>query len=168
MKPSLVFSFALATFLMIFSSSIFPSFKPVFYAPFLVISFFNLGFGATLWLSCLCGLAVDLFSSSHFGLHALTYVICAFIFYRQRRFFKEAPINIAIFSSIISLFYTIANAALLFLFDSGIKMNFLGLTTDFVVLPLFDGLYALLCFALPIKGFELLKKFKLERDEDEE
>lgn len=167
MKTSLIFSFIIATFFTIFSSSLFPYFKPVFYAPFLVLLFFNLRISSTLWLSCLSGLIVDLFSSTHLGLHALISILCASFFYRQKRFFKETPINIAIFSSLISFVYVLLNAILLFVFEKGIKITPSWVMTDLIAMSFFDGLYALICFALPIKAFELIKKRKLVEDDDE-
>lgn len=161
MKPKIIYSFIISTFATLFVSALFPHFKPIFYAPFLVISFFNTTFIISLWLSCLGGLMVDLLSSSHMGLYALVYTLCTAIFYRQKKYFKDTPTNIALFTILISLAYTVINVILLFIFDKGINISLLWFLTDFIGLSLIDGIYAFVCFAFPITAYELLKNKKL-------
>jgi rod shape-determining protein MreD len=165
MNIKVIFSFLCATLVTFFSSAILPQIKPQFFTPFLVISFFNLSFLSSLWLACLGGVIVDLFSSTHLGLHALIYTLCSALFYRQKKYFKDTPINIAIYATLISLANTFLNVILLFVFEKGISLSFIWFWTDFIGLSLLDGFYAFLLFALPIKGLEMLKKTKVVDEE---
>lgn len=167
MKPSVIFSFLIALFFTIFFSSFFPGYKPVFFAPFLAISFFSLSFTSTLWLACFSGIAVDLFASTHFGIHALISTICVLIYYRQKTFFKETPINIAIFSALISAGYILLNFLFIFIFDKGLKISLLWFFTDVVLSSVFDGIYALIFFSTPLYIVAWLKKrYALLKHED--
>ena len=162
MKPSIIFTFIFATIFAIFSSAIFPNFfKPIFYIPFLVISFFQASFIISLWLGCLSGFITDLLSSTHMGMHALIYTLCVMLFYRQKKYFKETPLNISIFTVLISFVYTLLNVVLLYVLEGGIKITFTWFLTDFIGMSLFDGIYAFIFFALPLKMIELLKKRKI-------
>ena len=161
MNRVVIYSFAISTLCSIFLSALFPHIKPIFYAPLLVISFFNTSFITSLWLSFFGGLIVDLLSSTHMGMHALIYALCVAIFYRQKKYFKNTLINIVLFTILISFAYTLINSLLLFVFDKGINISFIWFITDFIGLPLLDGIYAILLFALPLKVNELLKNKKL-------
>lgn len=167
MKLKLLYSFILSTLLAVFSSAIIPSFKPVFYAPFLVICFLNSSFTTSLWLACLGGVFVDIFSSTHMGLNALIYTTLSATFYRQKRYFKDTPANIALFTVLLSFLYTLLSVIFLFILDKGVKLSFFSILTDFVVLPVFDGLYSLVFFALPLKAFEVLSKRKLTQESED-
>lgn len=167
MKLNLLYSFVFATFAALFSSALFPSFKPVFYAPFLVISFLNCSFISSLWLACLGGIVVDILSSTHMGLNALIYTSLATCFYRQKRYFKDTPVNITLFTVLLSFLYTLLSVILLFVLEKGVKLSFLSFITDFIVLPIFDGLYGLVFFAIPIKAYEVLSKRKLTQEAED-
>lgn len=161
MKFRLVYSFIFSTFAAIFFSAFIPFYKPVFYAPFLIISFLSTTFISTLWLCCLGGLVVDVLSSTHMGLNALIYTLLATVLYRQKRYFTDTPINIALFTILLSFLFTILNLIFLFILDKGVKISLISFFTDFIALPFFDGVYAIIFFALPIKAFEIVSRKKL-------
>ena len=92
------------------------------------------------------------------GLHALLYTICGVVFFNQKKFFKNTPINIALYTILISIFFTILNTILIYILDKPIKITSLFLLTDFIFMPVFDGIYALICFGFPLCLIQMLKK----------
>lgn len=143
--------FIYSAFLTIFSSFLFPKISLLFFIPFLVFVFFKKTLSKTLFWAFACGLILDIFSSKHFGIFSFSYVITSFLLFSKKRFFKENPINIAIFSSITSFVFTFFFIFLLFIFDSGVKISFLFILSDFFIMPILDGIYAFFIFTIPFK-----------------
>jgi rod shape-determining protein MreD len=158
MKFPVIVSFFIATFFTLFISAFFPGFKPVFYAPFFAIVFLNSTFISSLWLGIISGLIIDLFSSRYFGINALTCVLCISLLYNQKKYFKDSVVSISLFSCLISFSYMTLAVILLYIFDKGPKLGITWFFTDFVLMSIIDGIYALLFFAIPIKTLKLLKK----------
>ena len=158
MKFRLIYSFIFSTFAAISFSAFIPFYKPVFYAPFLAISFLSTTFISCLWLSCFGGFIIDILSSTHMGLNCLVYTLLTVIFYKQRRYFIDSPANIALFTILISFFYMLLTFILLYVLDKGVRISSISFLTDFVVLPLLDGIYAVVFFVLPTKTIEVISK----------
>ncbi len=150
--------YLLATFSALFLSSILPGFKLIYYSPFLVILFFNTTYPKTLWLASLAGLTIDLLSSTTFGINAINYTLTAALLYRFKQFFNDKPINLSIFTLIVSVVYSILQILLLFIFDKGILISWGWIVTDLLFMPLLDALYAFIWFSCPIILYEKTKK----------
>ena len=105
----LLFFFGLALTFALFGSLLFPFFPLNAFAPFLAIVFYVAPFSKALWISCGCGLILDLLSSEfHFGVHALTWIATtALLFHQKRHFFEEKPVAFSIFTAVISSVSTI-------------------------------------------------------------
>jgi len=129
------------------------------FAPFLALAFYRLTLMGCLWLAAGCGLILDLLTTTPFGMYTLNLVCVTFLLYRYRTFFVEKPIGLAsltlIFSTLSSLLTRI------FFFIAGIALPFTikGTLTDFIVMPLLDGVYALLCFAFPLIIYRLVRRY---------
>lgn len=129
------------------------------FAPFLAIVYNRQAFIPSLWTAALTGLIVDLLSASlPFGIHALNYTLTTALLYRYRHYFVDKPIGLALFTGVFSLLSTTFRCLLLLLFGSDLPLNPLGLATDFLLMPLLDGLYALLCFSFSILLYQFLRK----------
>lgn len=129
------------------------------FAPFLAIIYNRKAFIPSLWITALTGLIVDLLSASlPFGIHALNYMLTTALLYRYRHYFVDKPIGLASFTGVFSLLSTAVGCLLLLLFGSDLPMTPLGLATDFLLMPLLDGFYALLCFSFPILLYQFLRK----------
>ena len=114
MRDHVILSGILASLAYLFFHAFFPHVKLICFAPFLAVLFIRMKATTALWLSALTGVFTDLFSSHFFGMYALVFVlVCAFL-YRQKRFFTEKPINLAIYTAIISIVITIIEPVLLF------------------------------------------------------
>jgi len=143
---------------MIFFSS-FVNIKFIYFAPFIIFLFYRFNFITILWISTLLGFFQDLFSSSFFGISAISYLICSIILFREKRFFNDKPINLSIFTIIYSVIYSLFNPILFFIFDKKINLSIKWVATDLLIFPLLDGIYALILFAMPILLIENFTKF---------
>lgn len=133
---------------------LFPGLVAYYLAPFLVACYYQCRFLSAVWISLFCGMGIDLLSDQRFGSHAVSYVITSLVLYRQRRhFFSDSlstlPIMVYIFAVLttfwLSLFHYLDKGDVV-----GLKQL---LTSDMLILPLYDSLYAFLCFTLPAKLF---------------
>ncbi|HEX2579408.1 MAG TPA: hypothetical protein VHK67_03295 [Rhabdochlamydiaceae bacterium] len=156
----LYLSFSLALIAAIFGSAFSPYFHLCFFAPFLALTYHASTLSKSLWLSLLCGVILDSVSSEFkFGLHTLTFVLATVVLYPQKRhFFEDKPLALSIFTAIISSAITLLQFILAHLFDRGLPLSGLTALTDFVLMPIVDGLYAFLWFTCPIKLYIYTKK----------
>ncbi len=128
------------------------------FSPYLAILFRRSQLTKALWISALCGLILDLLSVSPFGIHALTMTLTTACIFRFRVYFIDKPIGLASYTALISLALTIFSRLTLIFYDSGLPFTFKGFVTDFLLLPVGDALYALLCFSYPLILYRLLRK----------
>ena len=157
----LYFAFITGLVFAVFSSSL-TGLKLVHFAPFLILLFYQKDFISSLWISALCGLIVDIFSSNSFGLFALCYTTGSFFLYKEKRFFNDKAISLSVFTSIYSLIFSLFTPLLFFIFDKKINLSIKWLLTDVIIMPLFDGLYAFMFFALPILLIKQVKKINFK------
>ncbi|MBI5346419.1 MAG: rod shape-determining protein MreD [Chlamydiae bacterium] len=164
---TLIVSFFLACIALFCQTAIFPNFRLIFFAPFLVFYYFNFSFISSLWISALCGIIVDSLSSTAFGVYALNYTIVTALLYREKRFFNDDPISLASFTMILSTAFSIIFPILLFIFDKPISITGKWVITDLMIMPMVDGIYSLIWFWALLKLFEQLSgliKKRYERD----
>ncbi len=154
------FFFGLALIPALFGSILFPFFPLAPFVPFLAIVFYVAPFSRALWISCGCGLILDLLSSEfHFGVHALTLISTTAILYHQKKhFFEDKPLAFSIFTSVISALSTLMQLIFIPLFDRGISFSLLSFMTDVIALPMLDGLYGFLWFTCPMRLYIYIKK----------
>ncbi len=158
-RTNLKVAFFLALFATFAQSALFPSLNFMTFAPFLVLSTVYLNFPKALWLAFASGTIIDLLSSSHMGLYALCYSLTIAILYRQKRnFIDEKPLNLALFTALISLCSTIISTLLLFIFDRSAAYSGQWAFIDSWTMPLLDAVYAFVWFYCPFILYRALKK----------
>lgn len=162
LKTKIFMLFTICIFSMIFFSG-FIDIKFTFFAPLIIFLFYRFSFISILWLATILGLIQDFFSASFFGINAICYLICSIILFREKRFFNEKPINLSIYTAIFSLFFSIFNPLLFFIFDKKIKLSIKWLVTDLAIFPILDGIYAFIFFAMPVLFFEKIAKTGLKK-----
>jgi rod shape-determining protein MreD len=155
LKIKIFILFLISLFAMIFFSC-FINIRFIYFAPLIVFLFYRFTFISILWTSIILGFLQDLFSTNFFGINAICYFLTSAILYREKRFFNDKPINLSIFTSIFSLIFSVFNPFLFFIFDKKINLSIKWVGADLVILPLLDGIYAFIFFALPILLFEKL------------
>lgn len=141
---------------------LFPFAKLTFFAPFLIVVYYQTTYLQSLWLSILCGLLIDCYSvHAFFGLNALGYCVTTVFLYPQKKFFfvdrlTTLPFMTFLFSiSITGLFLLFA-----WILESKSLFFWNLFYADLVLMPIFDALYSFLIFVLP--SF-CLKRIRIKR-----
>lgn len=129
-----------------------------FFAPFLAMVYYRHSMIGSLWIAAGCGIFIDLLSSILLGIYTLNYVAISFFLFRYRIYFVEKPMGLASLTFIFSILSTLVTR-IFFLFV-GITLPFTlkGGLTDFLLLPLVDGVYALLFFSCPLILYRLARR----------
>lgn len=164
--------FCLALFSALFGTLLLPSLRLIAFAPFLSLAYMRTSLLASLWLSFLSGLIIDLLSAElRFGTYALNYSLTTLILYNQKRhFFEDKPLSLPLFTLFFSLISTLLQLILL----KEVSFTWKLALTDLCVMPLCDALYALFWFTIPLKIIAYVKKgtwrrfLRKERKEEQE
>jgi rod shape-determining protein MreD len=127
----------------------------MFFAPFLIILYYQKSYLTSLWGSLLCGLVLDLLAAHlHIGLHAISYCLATTILYKQRRnFFADSLTTLPIMTFFFSVISTVFQLGLMYTFGQGVKVSGYWIVTDLIYMPILDALYAYCCFVLPALCF---------------
>ena len=123
------------------------------YAPFLALACMSTTFVRSLYFAALAGLVGDLFSGDPFGIHTLSSVLTAAALYAtiRRGFFKEQPLQLCIFTALVSLLFIPLYLFMLFLFDRRPPVaGESALLLDCLSMPLIDAAYAFFWFTGPL------------------
>ncbi len=128
-----------------------PQCRFFFFAPFIVILYYQKPFHIALWASIFCGTILDCLSSSTpFGFYALAYALSTIILYEQHRhFFADKMSTLPLMVFFFSVVTTLIQSLLLGLFQRHYLFSWGWVFTDFLFFPLYDGFYAFSIFILP-------------------
>lgn len=143
--------FFYASALFLFLLPLWPALKLSFFVPFLIKAYYQKDKIGCLWLSLLCGLILDLFSSSErLGFYAFNYCTVTYFLYSQKRhFFEESLSTLPIMTFSFAFLSTLIHFCLLYVFGKNVQLSFAWVTTDLFFFPLIDAFYAGLLFTLP-------------------
>lgn len=127
----------------------------MFFAPFLIILYYQKSYLTSLWVSLVCGLVLDLLAAHiHIGVHAISYCLATGILYNQRRnFFADSLTTLPIMTFFFSVTATLFQLILMYAFGQGIKVSGYWIVTDLIYMPALDAFYAFCCFVLPALCF---------------
>lgn len=144
-RTSLLFFYTLTLMILL------PQMPLLYFAPFLVISFYKQTFTTCLWLSLLCGLIVDLFAAqTRLGLYGINYCITTFFLYSQRtHFFEDSLSTVPILTLFFSISSTLIQTALLYAMGQDLLLSWMWVRSDLFLMPLVDAVYAAIAFTLP-------------------
>ena len=144
--------FVLASLMAVLQSALF-EFTLLPYAPFIALACMSTTKIRALWLAALAGLMNDLLSTDPFGIYALASVAsCAALYDTIRKgFFKEQPLQLCLFTALISLLFIPFTLFMLFLFDRRPPVaGESALLLDCLLMPLLDAAYAFFWFTGPL------------------
>lgn len=132
--------------------ALFPSLRLFWFAPLIVLSFYQRPRVACLWLACVCGFVIDLFSSyTRFGLHALNYCLTATLLYPAKsHFFEDSPTTLPGLTWLFVITSTVFQALLLKALGQPFNFSWEWIKLDLIWMPFYDALYAGIAFALPL------------------
>jgi rod shape-determining protein MreD len=160
-RKSLTFSFVICVLSLLFIPAIFPNLQLIFFAPFLVILYYQKNFRTCLWGSLFCGIIVDLLSSEpRLGLYTINYVLVTIMIYSQRyNFFSDSLSTLPLLTFIFAFVSTILEIVILVLFDYPLSLQGTWMMQMLVYKPMLNAWYALF-FLLPDAVAIRLKRMK--------
>lgn len=144
-------AFLLASITLFLQSVFSPPFVLLAFAPWIALVCLSTEIPKSLALCLLGGCLIDLLSEDPMGVHALNYTLVAYFLSRFRTYFShENPLHLAVFTMLISTCSTLLQFFLLFLFDRRVPFTGEWILGDLFIMPIADGVYALLGFAYPL------------------
>jgi rod shape-determining protein MreD len=153
-NPVIWIGFLLASLMAVIQSALFPQIVILAYAPFLALCCLYAPFKEALWLAALSGFCSDSLAADPFGVHTLTATLTCAALHRTCRFFKDHPLQLCLFTALISGAALPFQLFILFLFDRrGPCQGKWGLL-DFLTMPFVDAAYAFLWFVGPLLLWE--------------
>lgn len=152
---SLMLAFLTTLCFTLFVPTLFPAIRLTFFAPFLIITYYQRPFLPALWIAVLCGTVMDLLSSTpRLGIYALNYTLTTFLLYNQRRhFFADSLSTMPIMIYLFCFVSTVLQVVQLYIFDQRIAISWGWALTDLVIMPAFDALFSFCWFVLPFVFF---------------
>jgi rod shape-determining protein MreD len=120
-------------------------------APFLIASYYQVNYKASLWLSLLCGVVQDLFSAHPlFATHALTYCAATALLYKQKRnFFADRVMTLPLMVYFFSTFSLISFAIIAAGTQMAASPPLSSIYRDIASIPISESFYSLVLFVLP-------------------
>jgi rod shape-determining protein MreD len=151
----LILSFFLASAVLFLQGVDLPSISINAYIPWIAITILRApkqkNFLKPLFGSAGAGILLDLLSDSPLGLYPICYTVTAAFFFRFRnRFHYDQPLQLALFSSLLSLFTSGVQIFILFLFDRRVPLSGEWFLINWLSSSLIDGIYSLLWFSGPL------------------
>jgi rod shape-determining protein MreD len=156
--------FFAALLLLLVMPTVYPKGRLLFFAPFLIIVFYQKGYVGALWYSFFCGMIVDILSSNPFiGTNSFSYCITTAILYSQRRhFFSDSITTMPLMTYFFAILTTMISLIFEYMFQNEPLITPYWLYTDLLLMPLFDSIYAFTLFILP--AFALGKPQRRSKD----
>ncbi len=155
----LLFAYFLSALALLAQATVLPHLPILAFTPFLALSCLLRNFDRALLCGCMAGLTIDLLASDPFGLHALTYSLSLALCYPLKNLFSsDEPMQLSLYTSLLSIGTTLIQVLLLFLFDRRIPFCGRWWMTDWIALPVVDAIYALIWFAGPLALFRVVRR----------
>lgn len=117
-------------------------FRPIFFAPFLTLSFYRFTREKIIVLAFFLGLFADLSSSYFFGVHTFLYVIVSFSLYKINLVFKEQWLILTCLNILFAVTFVIFSYPMLSLLHYNLSWNAASLFLDIKYIIRTDGLYS--------------------------
>lgn len=156
----MIWLFSYACILTLTLAYTFPSL--IFFAPFLILSFYKCRQLTCLWWALVCGLVIDLLCShSRFGIHALNYCLITQLLYpQQRHFFVDHLTTLPLMTFFFAILSTFLHVLLSYIFGEEIQLSSEWLKHHLFLFAIHNSFYAVLAFTIP--SF-LLPKLRRQR-----
>lgn len=134
-----------------FCQLVFPGLKIFYFAPFMATVIYRCSYITALWMALAVGLIVDVFiSHPFFGMHAFAYSLAGALLYKLRHhFFSDRWSTFVLMTFCFSLLATLFLWVFSFSLGGLQPMSFGVWWSDFVMMPLVDAAFGVVCFLLP-------------------
>ncbi len=152
---SILFFVTLA--LTLFMPVLVPTLNLLYFAPFLIVSYYQRTLLASLWYALGCGLIMDLLSAeTRIGFFALSFCLATLVLYRQQQyFFADNASTLPLMTLFFAIVSTAIHATLAYALANASFFSIGWAITDLALMPIADALYALGAFVLLPKLFTL-------------
>lgn len=150
-------AFALSLLCHLLTPLAFPFLHLSYFSPFIALALYKKSKTQLLGYSLAVGFILDLLATAPFGFWSINYLLSACVLLYLKPFFFEdkfmtLPLVTLLFSQISTLFYIMA----IHFFLQKLSINFSWILTDLVAYPIFDAMFALVAFSIPMR---ILKKW---------
>lgn len=160
MNPYFLFcySFCLANIL----SLVIPSFRPLYFAPFIVLTLYRCPLNQTLWWSIGCGLLIDLFSSqTRLGIFALNYCLTTFLLSSYKtHFFEDRPSTLPMMTFAYAALSNMLQLALFFATGTPITLTWDWFQNELIYIPFQTAVYGICAFYLGHRFFKRVLTYR--------
>ncbi|MEI8365261.1 MAG: rod shape-determining protein MreD [Parachlamydiaceae bacterium] len=150
-SKALKWAFVFCLLLTLTIPALYPSLRLLFFSPFLVIAIYQKPLSTCLWYAFICGLILDLLSSSpRLGIHALNFCLTLAILYpQQRNFFADNLSTLPLMTFFFSTLSTAILATLMYTIEMHNIFSVRWAYTDLMLMSAADAAYAFIAFILP-------------------
>lgn len=153
-------TFFLTTLALLLQNILLPKLCLLAYAPWIALLILRCELPKALWLAALSGAFVDCLSEDPSGIHALNYITITMLLFRfKHRLVFDHPLHLSLFTVIISFVSTLLQLFLLFLFDRRVPFTGQWAFGDLSLMPIADGIYALVWVSAPLFAYKKLRQF---------
>jgi hypothetical protein len=134
------------------------------FAPYLVYHLTQGSLKTLMVRAMFVGIVIDCFSSFlPFGFHMSAFVICCMLLYRKRALLiGDKPLSLPLYTFGFALLFTFCEHMYLGWSKTRLVFNTTTFISEFLIMPLLDSSYALLCFTLPAWLITKLKEIRLK------
>lgn len=154
-RKSLLAAFLISLLFILSFPVLFPGLRLTFFAPFLIILYYQKSYTTCLWGSLFCGVILDLLTSQmHFGMQSVNYCLTtSFLYWQKRNFFADSLSTMPLMTFFFSIISTIIHLILMYFLEKEFIISLQWAFTDLIAMPFFDATYAFLLFILPFALF---------------
>ena len=151
-QKSLRMNFIVALLATLFLPVLSTDLRLLFFAPFLVILYYQKSYVTCLWGALFCGLVLDLTSSQmRIGFYAINYCLTTWLLYGQKcHFFSDSLVTLPLMTFLFSLISTLIGFMFMNAFVDRVLVSWEWVLTDLVAMPVLDATYAFIFFVLPL------------------
>jgi rod shape-determining protein MreD len=152
-------TFLLALLVFLGQKTIYPSLSLSAFTPLMALAILTFKREKALWIGFLIGLIIDLFTANKMGLWALNLSLTTLVIFRFKiHFYRDKPQHIVIFTALFSMTSTVLHFFITFFFDKTFPLSGKWIFTDCIIMPIIDGIYALIWFLIPFWTYDNLKR----------
>lgn len=150
MNRRILLFFFYALFLALTLPSLMPNVHLIYFAPFLILTYYNKSKFFSMWMSFLCGFLIDLLAfKTRLGIYPLSYCLSTWILYPQKQhFFEDSLSTLPIMTFLFSILSTLIQIVLNNLFGQQISFSLDLVFHDLIGMPLLDAFYAGIAFTI--------------------
>lgn len=154
-NKSLTIVFLITFLSLIILPALFPVANFFYFAPLIIISFYQKPLITCLWYALVCGLFIDVLSDSlRLGFFATNYCITAFILFPQRKnFFSDSITTLPLMTFLFSFISTVLQTFTLYSINKPVALSAEWFFSELIIMPAIDSLYAFAFFILPFAIF---------------